>query len=147
MSLRASFVQCFLTVFMASFAFLASAQDNQQTPKTAEVEEISNKSFMAPALENPKPFIRKTNRIAADYESYGIVLKESERPLLSTDNIFRRFGNIVYDKTEHGMYVYIIKTPFQNEKSVKAFLDVVIKPRFESAYVVKYKKGIMAQLD
>lgn len=93
--------------------------------------------------KTPKPFVRKTTRIAADYENFAIVIKESERPLLSTDPIFRRFGKIVYDKTESGRYVYMIRTPFKSKKSVDAFLEAVLQPHFPGAYTVEYRKGML----
>jgi len=93
--------------------------------------------------KTPKPFVRKTKRIPADYENFAIVIKDSERPLLSTDPIFKRFGKIVYDKTESGRYVYMIRTPFKTQKSVDSFLKAVLQPFFPGAYTVHYKKGEM----
>jgi hypothetical protein len=116
--------------------------------ESPKVEEEAPKPTFAtetptPTPKVPKPYIRKTKRIAADYESYAVVLKNSDRPLLSTDLIFKQFGSVLYDKTEEGKYVYMICTPFKSKKSVEDFLEIVLQPRFPEAHIVAYDKGEM----
>jgi hypothetical protein len=61
--------------------------------------------------------------------------------LLQTDPIFKKFGNIIFDRKEDGKYVYLIPIPFSTKKSTESFLDNVIKPNSPNAKIVEYKKG------
>ena len=133
------------SLFAALFLYTQTLQAQYasasvQNPYKA-VKTFYPKTVNSPKKEAIRPAVRKAKRIAADYNSFVIVLQESDRPLVSTNPIFRQFGKVVYDRTEKGKYSYMICTPFTAEKHVNEFMNAVILPRFPEAHVVEYKDG------
>jgi hypothetical protein len=102
-------------------------------------DEESNESSVSTLP--PMIFFRKAKKISAAYDGYAIELTTSERPLLHNDPIFKKFGNIIFDRQEDGKYAYLIPVPFSSKKSTESFLENVIKPNTPAAKLVVYKKG------
>ncbi len=94
-------------------------------------------------VEKPVMVVRRARRINSAYEGFAIQLAAVERPLLHDDPIFRKFGNIVYERTEDGKYAYLIQVPFTNKESVQSFLANVIAPRLPDAKIAEYQNGIL----
>lgn len=85
--------------------------------------------------------VRRARRISAAYEGYAIQVASADRPLLHDDPIFRKFGNIVYERTDDGKYAYLIQVPFSGKESVLEFLRNVIAPRVADARIAEFKSG------
>ena len=81
-------------------------------------------------------------KLPALYEGYAIEVATSTYPLNPDNPIFRKFGNIHYDKLERGGYSYLIPGRFSNDKSALHFLNNVIVPQVKDARVIRYKDGI-----
>lgn len=99
------------------------------------------KSIARANLHEPVVAIKRANKVSAAYEGYAIVVATSALPLLSDDQLFRQFGNLTYDQNTDGTYSYLILTPFEKKKSVKRFLDRVIKGKTPAATIVRFKEG------
>lgn len=93
------------------------------------------------AAERPISVVRRARRISAAYEGFAIEVASADRPLLHDDPIFRKFGNIVYERTDEGKYSYLIQVPFSGKESVLEFLKNVIAPRVPDARLAQFKDG------
>ena len=73
----------------------------------------------------------------------GIVLEliTSDLPLKRDYSLFKKFGNIYYDRLDEGGYAYCILTDFSKIKQAKAYLQQMISPHAPEAKVVKYQLG------
>jgi len=84
---------------------------------------------------------RLHKKLPTFHSGYVIEVATSELPIARTHEIFKRFGKIFYHKMRSGGYSYVIKANFSELKSAKHFCENIIKPRFEAARVIEYKKG------
>lgn len=91
--------------------------------------------------EKPVIMYRSARRISAAYAGCVIELASADRPLLHDNPIFKKFGNVQYDRTAEGKYSYFILVPFSSKKAIESFFEVVIKPRNPEAKIVEYKDG------
>jgi hypothetical protein len=144
-----------LTVF--SFAYILPIRTYSQTGDASLLVLTNINQLFPPVIERFNPggpvdeptteavlpivFYRKAKKVSAAYDGYAIEVVSSDRPLLQTDPIFKKFGNIVFDRREDGKYAYLIPVPFSTKKSTEIFLDIVIKPKTPLARLVEYKKG------
>lgn len=101
------------------------------------------------AYRPAKKEVRKTptphrvhKKLPALYQGYAVEVATSTYPLDGTNGIFRKFGNIHYDKLERGSYSYLILGRFRNDASALHFLTNIIAPQVKEARVVHYKDGI-----
>ena len=85
---------------------------------------------------------RSYKKLPALYEGYGIEVATAAYPLDGTAPVFRKFGNIHYDKLERGSYSYLILGKFSDNGSALHFLNNVIAPQVPKAKLVLYKDGI-----
>lgn len=106
-------------------------------PAEETVEEKTNEK----PSEKPVIYLRYAKKLSAAYEGFAIELLSAERPLLQGNPIFKKFGGIVFDRTEDGKYAYVIMVPFSSKKSVESFLENVVKPKAPGAKIVTFKNG------
>ena len=118
------------------FAFTANSQS-----ELAYHNSTASKTTGKITAEVASP-IRSQKKLPVLYEGYAIEVATSTYPLDRRNPIFRRFGNIHYDKLERGSYSYVILGKFSNDKSVLHFLNNVIAPQVKEARAVHYKDGI-----
>ncbi len=126
-------------VFVLSAAQLVSAQEMAMvTPQSSYTTSTYHKQQ---AKTEPVVAVKRAHKISAAYEGYAIVIAKTDLPLLSTDKLFRQFGNLTYDQNADGTYSYLILTPFRKKKNVKRFFERVIKAKNPNATIVRYKAG------
>jgi hypothetical protein len=144
-----------LSVFL--FAYILPLPANSQTGDASLLVLTNINKLFPPVIERFNPggpadepatetvlpivFFRKAKKVSAAYDGYAIEIASADKPLLQNDPIFKKFGNIVFDRREDGKYAYLIPVPFSTKKSSETFLDIVIKPKTPEAKLVEYKKG------
>ena len=78
----------------------------------------------------------------ASFTGFAVELTTSDRPLTTAFPLFRKFGNIHYDKLRRGRYTYLIPVGFRKRESVEKYLADVILPRVPGATIVEYINGL-----
>ena len=125
-----------LCAFILLFANAANAQSS-----LAYQDGTAYRSAKTATASIPAPtHIHK--KLPSFYEGYAVEVATSTYPLDPSNPIFRKFGNIHYDKLERGSYSYIILGRFSNDHSALHFLNNIIAPQVTDAKVVHYKDGI-----
>ena len=132
-TLRTYLLLCAVTL---SFALTANAQS------TIAYQTSTAYRAAKEARTNPVTPHRIHKKLPAMYDGYAVEVATSTYPLDQTNPIFRKFGNIHYDKLERGSYSYLILGRFSNDKSALHFLNNIIGPQVKSAKVVHYEEGI-----
>ena len=75
------------------------------------------------------------------FSGYAIEVATSTYPLDGSNGVFRRFGNVLYEKQREGGYSYLIRLNFSSKEAALHFLEQVIKPRSEDAKLYEYNEG------
>ena len=117
------------------FALSAQAQSTLAYQGTTAYRAAKKEKASTPT---PHRFHKK---LPALYEGYAVEVGTSTYPLDTQNPLFRKFGNIHYDKLERGSYSYLILGRFKNDKSALHFLHNIIAPQVATAKVVHYKEG------
>lgn len=117
-----AFAILFFSTNLFSQDYYASAEPTVQTEQISSVYRLHKK---LPAL----------------HSGYVIEVATSEFPIDRNHEVFKKFGKIFYHKMRGGGYSYVIKANFSELKSAQKFCKNIIKPRFENAQVIEYKKG------
>ena len=118
------------------FALSAHAQSNTLAYQSGTAYHAAKKE----KISTPTPH-RFHKKLPALYEGYAVEVGTSTYPLDTKHPLFRKFGNIHYDKLERGSYSYVILGRFKNDKSALHFLHNIIAPQVPTAKVVHYKAG------
>ena len=126
-------------LLVAAFNFFALTANTQTT--LAYHNSPASKAAKKVAAEMPAPY-NAHKKLPVFYEGYAIEVATSTYPLDRKNQVFRKFGNIHYDKLERGSYSYLILGGFSNDKSILHFLQNVIAPQVKDARAVHYKEGI-----
>jgi len=87
------------------------------------------------------------NKIPQTFTGYAIEIATTRYPLRNSENIFRQFGNIFYQKLREGGYSYLIKVNFSSEDSAWSFIDSVVLPKAPGAILYQYKEGHRKHLE
>jgi hypothetical protein len=154
---RNAFAATFRCLLVFSFAYILPVRGYSQAGDASLLVLTNINKLFPPVIERFNPggpadeptseevlpivFYRKAKKLSAAYSGYAIEIANSDRPLLQTDPIFKKFGSIIFDRKEDGKYVYLIPIPFSTKKSTESFLENVIKPNSPDAKLVEYKKG------
>ena len=131
-TLRTSLLLC---AVMTVFSMQSDAQS------LASVSRTAYRSAKTATATAPTPN-RYSKKLPALYQGYAIEVKTSTYPLDRNNQIFRKFGNIHYDKLERGSYSYLIVGRFSDDESVLHFLHNIIAPQVKDAKAVHYEDGI-----
>ena len=99
------------------------------------------RSAKSAAASIPSPS-HANKKLPSFYQGYAIEVASSTYPLDRSNPIFKKFGNIHYDKLDRGSYSYLILGRFSDDKSALHFLNNVIVAQVSDARVVHYKDGI-----
>ncbi len=126
-------------LLLATIPLFALTANSQTT--LAYHNSTASKTTGKITAEKPSPY-HSRKKLPVFYEGYAIEVAASTYPLDRTNPIFRKFGNIHYDKLERGSYSYIILGRFSDDKSILHFLSNVIAPQVKDARAVHYKDGI-----
>jgi hypothetical protein len=154
---RNAFAATFRCLLVFSFAYILPVRGYSQAGDASLLVLTNINKLFPPVIERFNPggpadepttetvlpivFFRKAKKVSAAYDGYAIEIASSDRPLMQNDPIFKKFGNIIFDRQEDGKYAYLIPIPFSTKKSTESFLENVIKPHTPSAKVVVYKNG------
>lgn len=126
---------CFLTAPTKTFAQSATSGyvadkgfSNGSTSAKAERQQVAAYSMVY-------------KRLPALYSGYTIELDVSEYPLDKKNPLFRRFGNVLYDKIPEGGYSYLIRVNFSSVEAIEKYLEGVIIHNAPEARIIEYKNG------
>lgn len=81
-------------------------------------------------------------KLPAVYNGYAIEIATSEYPMSKTEPIFKKFGNVKYHKLPEGGYSYLITTEFKNREDAFSFFKTIVKPKVETARLLRYDYGV-----
>lgn len=124
-----------LGAVIACFCLQANAQSTLAYQNTTAYR--SAKKSKTPA----RTYSRFSKKLPALYHGYAVEIETSTYPLDRSASIFKKFGNIHYDKLERGSYSYLILGRFSNDESALHFLQNIIAPQVKKAKVVHYEEG------
>lgn len=128
-----------IALFCAATAFCLDGANAQSA--LSYQDGTAYRSAKEAAADIPPPS-RVHKKIPSFYEGFVIEVATSTYPLDPSNPIFKKFGNIHYDKLERGSYSYVILGRFTDDKSVLHFLQNVIAAQVPEAKAVHYKNGI-----
>ncbi len=141
-------ILCFLlSVVTRAAAQAGGAQVAATLPKIAPVEPLKPIYYQpgAPSITSIQPvtYVRWAKKLSAAYNGSAIELMQTDFPLTRENVLFRRFGNLHYERTDEGKFSYVILIPqtFSKREAVADFLEKVIKPRFPQSRIVDFKLG------
>jgi len=126
-------------MFVVILSFAQTSFNNT----TTSINEDAN-AMLAPRYTTKKPTTKSTRfhqRLSGTFSGLAIELIAADLPLERSFPLFRQFGNVYYDKLNEGGYSYVIKTDFEDKKSLEKFYKNVILPRNKEAKMVEYKFG------
>ena len=123
----------------AAFLIFALTANTQTT--LAYHNSAASKAAKQIAVDMPATY-HTNKKLPVFYEGYAIEVASSTYFLDPKNPIFRKFGNIHFDKLERGSYSYLILGRFSDDQSVLKFLQNVIAPQVADARAVHYKEGI-----
>ncbi len=126
-------------VLVLALLFVSTLIYSQST--VAYQGEVASIEAEAEKTASPSPY-RFHKKLPVLYEGYAIEIATSTYPLNRTNSMFRKFGNVHYDKLEQGGYSYVILGRFSDDISALRFLHNIIVPKAEDARLVHYKDGI-----
>ena len=138
-------------VFVWSLVYSAPAQGQQEydmdeLPVLALMKDKKDKgaygSFKEEERGKTALIYRHHKQLPTGFTGYVIELIHSEVPLQRKNEMFKHFGNVVYDKLEDGSYSYCFVIDFGKKKSMETFLQKVVRPKVTEARIIQYKKGI-----
>ncbi|MCF8244232.1 MAG: hypothetical protein K9J37_03370 [Saprospiraceae bacterium] len=90
----------------------------------------------------PAPLsVRSYKRFPALYNGLAIEIATSTYPMDKTNPIFRKFGNVHYEKLSEGGYSYLIMANFSSKESALDFVQNVVKPKAEKARLIQFSDG------
>ncbi len=130
-------ILCLLVSFPALQAQEAPFFAFHATENTSKTTQFQQRSY------TPKKVIYYRHHKKLSVTHSGIVLEliTSDLPLKRDYSLFKKFGNIYYDRLDEGGYAYCILTDFSKIKQAKAYLQQMISPHAPEAKVVKYQLG------
>jgi len=141
----------FWTVLILFTAYSAPAlgqqeSDSDELPVLALIKEKENKGAYGAFKEEERGktalIYRHHKQLPTGFSGYVIELIHSEVPLQRKNEMFKHFGNVVYDKLEDGSYSYCFVIDFSKKKSMETFLQKIVRPKVAEARIIQYKKGI-----
>ncbi len=86
-------------------------------------------------------YYRHHKKLAVTHSGIVLELITSDLPLKRNYPLFKKFGNVYYDRLDEGGYAYCILTNFSKLRKAKTYLQQMILPHAPSAKVVKYQLG------
>lgn len=132
-------------MFMAVYCFAQTSHNNTPSYLDNTGQDLLAVKYTSPhsvkKSDKPTSSTRFHQRLSGTFSGLAIELIASDLPLERSLPLFRQFGNVHYDKLEKGGYSYIIKTNFDDKKSLEKFYNTVILPRNPAAKMVEYKFG------
>jgi hypothetical protein len=100
----------------------------------------------APVKREALPSVyRFHKRLPAMYNGFAIEIAFAEYPMSKTAPIFRKFGKVKYHKLPEGGYSYLVTTDFKNREDAFSFFKNIIKPKVETAKLIRYEYGVRRQ--
>jgi hypothetical protein len=139
-----SFQTFVLLVIFAAGIQSVSAQDFVvvSEPKTDEVVEKPEGPVKREKLPSVYRFHKK---LPAMYNGFAIEIAFAEYPMSKTEPIFRKFGKVKYHKLPEGGYSYLITTDFKDREDAFSFFKNIVKPKVETAKLIRYDFGVRRQ--
>jgi hypothetical protein len=121
-----------------------SAQDFVVITEPVQKENINKPE--GPVIREKLPSVyRFHKKLPAMYNGYAIEIAKAEYPMGKSEPIFKKFGNVKYHKLHEGGYSYLITTDFKNVEDAQAFYESIVKPKVETAKLIRYEYGIRRQ--
>jgi len=78
----------------------------------------------------------------ASYTGYMIEIATSDLPLDGSDQVFKYFGKVHYDKVFEGWYSYFILVDFKEKEAVEKFLNNIVIHKAPKARIIEYQYGV-----
>ncbi len=128
------------TTFAGTGAWAQSSLHFQAETTLASVSSASRPAAKTGASSSSA--FRFFKRLPQAHSGYLIEVATSNFPLTSEHPVFKKYGNVFYDKLREGGYSYLIKADFSSKEAVQEFLQKVILPKTPEARFVEYKEGI-----
>ena len=100
-----------------------------------------------PAADAPAAYFRYHKRMPASFSGFAVELVAANTPLPRDYELFKRFGNVHYDKIQRGRYTYLIPVGFTKKKSVEKYLTDIVHPLAPDATIVEYRYGQRLETD
>ncbi|NNE28199.1 MAG: OmpA family protein [Saprospiraceae bacterium] len=104
-----------------------------------EVSTSTSKIVKEVEVDPGRPF-RRPKSLGREYSGFMIEFYTATTELPGSHKIFYRHGNIIIDQNRDGSYSYLLGK-FEEEGDAKDFLDNIIRPQYDQAKLVHYKKG------
>ncbi len=119
----------------------ANAQTSTSHQVTQANDEFSTHRTAAHAKKSSLIY-RFHKKVPGTYNGYAIEIVKAKYPLERNYPLFKKFGNVHYEKLAEGGYSYCILLNFNSKKGAKQFLENVVKPKAPDARIVSYKLGV-----
>ncbi len=125
----------FLLLVISTAAFSQGAAAYEANNTIAAISGPIKKTPPAPLS------VRSHKRFPALFNGLAIEIATSTYPMDKTNPIFRKFGNVHYEKLSEGGYSYLIMANFSSKESALDFVQNVVKPKAEKARLIQFSDG------
>lgn len=126
----------------------SSLMVNQITAQSMSSQNRYTKTTTASDTRKQVSTYRKASKkLSARHHGYVIEIASANYPLDDSQEIFKQFGNVFYDKLPGGGYSYCIKVDFSSLDAIRNYLNNNIIYRVPEARIIQYKKGKRSLVD
>lgn len=133
----------YFTILCSVCCLILATTAHAQTNGPADASTTQQVNYKQPAKKSAsKKTVKHLRKIPTSYTGYMIEIATSDLPLDGSDQVFKYFGKVHYDKVFEGWYSYFILVDFKEKEAVEKFLNNIVIHKAPKARIIEYQYGV-----